>query len=399
MKLDFPIILDGATGSELIKRGLPSGVCQEKWIIDNPELIIALQREYEEAGSRLVLAPTFGAIAHKLAHYGLEAEAPRINASLIEISKRAVSDNVLVAADISPTGLFPAPYGDESMESLVEKYSAQLSAHDRADVVVSETNMSVADARAAVIAAKRLYDKPIFVTFTVDETGRTMMGASSAALLIIFRALGVSAFGFNCGSGPSEMLSVIESLSDIRGDLPLIAKPNAGLPKMVSGKETYTMSPEDLASYAEAFAKAGVLAFGGCCGTTPEHIRTLSSAVSRLSFDYEIPTAAEYLATEREIVPVSEISLSDEISCSEFLMDDLMDCFDKCPLVRISSDDDIALFEENQHAAQLPVCIACDDARLLERALTSYNGRAGVVTKSKDTLRVADFFGAYVFER
>ncbi len=396
MKLTFPIVLDGATGSELMKRGLPPGVCQEKWITETPEPLMELQREYEAAGSRLVLAPTFGAISHKLAHYGLESEAFEINRALVDVSKRAVSDNVLVAADVSPTGLFPAPYGGETMESLVKKYSAQLSAHSAADVVVSETNMSIADARAAVIAAKRLYDKPILVTFTVDESGRTMMGATAEAALVIFRALGVSAFGFNCGSGPAEMLSVIESLSDIRGNLPLIAKPNAGLPQMVDGKETYTMSPEELASYAERFAKAGVRAFGGCCGTSPEHIRALSEAVSFLSFDIEGEAAPEHLATERVILPVSEISLSDEIACSEFLMDDLMDCFDKCPLIRISSNDDISIFEENQHAAALPICIVCDDAHLLSRALVSYNGRAGVKTSCKEALSIAEFFGAYI---
>ena len=398
MKINFPVILDGATGSELMKRGLPSGVCQEKWITENPTAITELQREYEAAGSGIVYAPTFGAIAHKLSHYGLEAEEEELNRALVDISKTSVSDNVLVAADLAASGLFLAPYGDETMESLVDKYSGELRGQGEADIVVSETNMTVSDARAAVIAAKRMYDKPIFVTFTVDENGRTMTGADAAAALVIFRALGVAAFGFNCGAGPAEMLKNIEALKDVRGSLPLIAKPNAGLPVMVDGKETYEMSPEDLASYAEKLARAGVRAFGGCCGTTPSHIKALAEAVSQLSFDYETPTCEEMLATERVTLPVSEVILSDEIECSEFLLDDLMDCEQVCPLVRISRDADIACFEENQHAAALPVCIVCDDSELLSRALMSYNGRAGVKSTAPDAKEIADFYGAYILD-
>lgn len=398
MKIKFPVILDGATGSELMKRGLPSGVCQEKWITENPTAITALQREYEAAGSEIVYAPTFGAIAHKLAHHGLEAEEEALSRALVDISKSAVKDTTLVAADLAASGLFIAPYGDETMESLIEKYSSALRGQSEADLVVSETNMTISDARAAVIAAKRMYDKPIFVTFTVDENGRTMTGATAEAALVIFRAMGVSAFGFNCGAGPAEMLKNVEALECVRGSLPLIAKPNAGLPIMVDGKETYEMSPEDLASYAEKLAKAGVRAFGGCCGTTPSHIKALSAVVSALPFDYENPTCEEMLATERVTLPVSEVTLSKEIVCSEFLMDDLMDCYDTCPLVRISKAEDIQILEENQHAAALPVCIACDEAALLERALVSYNGRAGVKSTSPDAKKIADFYGAYILD-
>lgn len=399
MKINFPVILDGATGSELMKRGLPSGVCQEKWITENPEAATELQREYEASGSEIVYAPTFGAIAHKLSHHGLEAEEESLSRTLVDISKAAVKDTTLVAADLAASGLFLAPYGDETMESLIEKYSGALRGQGAADLVVSETNMAVSDARAAVIAAKRMYgDKPIFVTFTVDENGRTMTGATAEAALVIFRALGVSAFGFNCGAGPKEMLKNIEALENVRGNLPLIAKPNAGLPVMVDGKETYEMSPEELASYAERFAAAGVRAFGGCCGTTPSHIKALSEAVSKISFDCENPTCEEMLATERVTLPVSEVTLSDEIACSEFLMDDLMDCFDVCPLVRISKDEDIQILEENQHAATLPVCIACDDGELLARALVSYNGRAGVKSTSPDAKKITCFYGAYILD-
>lgn len=396
MDIKFPAVLDGATGSELMKKGLPAGECQEKWIIDNPQAIYALQHEYEEAGSNLVLAPTFGAIAHKLSAFGLSENTEEINRELVAISKKAVSESVLVAADVTASGLFLAPYGDETMESLVERYSEQLCGCEAADVVVSETNMSIADARAAVIAAKKLYDKPVFVTFTVDENGRTMMGADASAALVIFRSLGVSAFGFNCGFGPREMLGVISSLDEVRGNLPLIAKPNAGLPQMIDGKEMYSMEPCELASYAQDFADAGVRLFGGCCGTNPAHIRALSEAVAKVSFKEEKREEREFLANERAYIAVEDVVLSDEIACSELLADDLMCCMDVCPLVRISTPEDVSVFEENQNMAQLPICIACDDSDLLSDALLSYNGRAGIKSTCPDAENVAKFYGAYI---
>lgn len=395
--LKLPLILDGATGSCLIERGLPAGVCPEKWISENPDVISALQREYEDAGSDLVLAPTFGAMAHKLSHFGLEVETEALNKKLFAISRAAVSDDVLVAADVSASGLFIAPYGDDTMETLVEKYSEQISHLTDADVIVSETNMTISDARAAVIAAKRLCDKPIFVTFTFDAEGRTMMGATAESALCIFRALGVSAFGLNCGTGPDGMVSVFEKLSPLSGGFPLIAKPNAGLPVIRDGKETYDMSPEKLASFVEKLHSLGVSIFGGCCGTGPQHIKAISEEVKKLpSSERSEISYTEYLATERTILAVRDVTLSDEIAVSDFLADDLMDCFDTCPLVRIKSDDDVRIFEENQHAAQNPVVFISEDTTLLERVLLSYNGRAGVVLSSPEQEKSAHFFGAYI---
>lgn len=395
--LKLPLMLDGATGSCLMERGLPSGIAPEKWISENPDIISALQQEYEEAGSGLVLAPTFGAMTHKLAHFGLGAETGTLNKKLLAISRAAVSENVLVAADVSASGLFIAPYGDETMETLTDKYSEQISHLTDADVIVSETNMTISDARAAVIAAKRLCDKPIFVTFTFDSEGRTMMGATAESALCIFRALGVSAFGLNCGTGPDGMVSVFEKLAPLAEGFPLIAKPNAGLPAMVDGKETYSMSPEDLASFAEKFYSLGVRIFGGCCGTNPLHIKAIAEEVKKLPKSVASKTGcAEYLATERTILAVRDVTLSGEIEVTDFLADDLMDCLDTCPLVRITSSEDVRIFEENQHMAQNPVVFISEDTTLLEKALLSYNGRAGVVLSSPEQEKSAHFFGAYI---
>lgn len=395
--LKFPIILDGATGSELIARGLPTGVCPEEWILNNPDVAQGLQKEYIASGSRVVLAPTFGASLPKLSQYGLSDRIKEMNEALVKLSKTAAGEDAIVAGDVSASGLFIAPYGDESMQSLVDIYSAQLCHLHGADILLSETNITIADARAAVIAAKRIFDKPVFVTFTMDADGRTVTGASAAAALVIFRAMGVSAFGFNCGAGPAEMVGVAKKISELAKGFPIIAKPNAGLPTLCDGEEKYSMEPREFASYAEELAQSGVLVFGGCCGTGPKHIRALADKVLKLSFENPSYSAEEYLATEREIIRCSDVSMSEEITCSEFLMDDLMDCLDVCPLVRIACDEDVKNLEENQHAAAMPVIIACDDDNLLDKALLSYNGRAGVKSAAPRAQELAKFYGAYIF--
>lgn len=391
-------MLDGATGTELIKRGMPSGACPEGWILEHPDVIAELQREYADAGSDIVLAPTFGAIRAKLEAGGVNGDVTEINRKLAEISRSAVPDSVAVAADVSPTGFFIAPFGDETMNGLISIYEEQMSAFDRCDIVISETNMTVSDARAAMLAAKRILKKPIFVTFTCNPEGRTMTGASVAAALVICKSLGASAFGLNCGSGPEEMLEVIKTMAPYAGSLPLIAKPNAGLPDISGGETHYHMAPEDMAAYAAPFFDAGVRIFGGCCGTTPAHIRAVSDALSALDAGKTPSETVEYLASEREIIPVSDAEFSDEIACSEFLADDLYDCAGLCPTIRISREEDIAILEENQHAAALPVCIACDDGAFLEAALISYNGRAAVKSCAPRAKELCSYYGAYILD-
>ncbi len=392
--MKFPLILDGATGTELIKRGMPRGACPEAWVLENPEVIRAIQKEYAEVGANVVLAPTFGANRPRLSGHGFGDKVKIMNEALIALSKSAVPEGVLVAADMSPCGLFIAPFGDETMESLVKIYTEQAEAQTEADLVMCETNMSVAECRAAIIAVKKATGKPVFATFTCDQNGRTMTGASALAAYVICRSLGVAAFGLNCSSGPEEMLEVIKTLTEY-ADIPLIAKPNAGLPELSGGEEKYNMQPSEFASFAKGFLDAGVGAIGGCCGTNPSHIKALSEALSGAGMKEPAPKR-EFLATEREIIPVDEAEFSEEISCSDFLADDLADCFDTCPTVRIRSVEDAKCLEENQHGASLPVCIACDEAEALSAALLSYNGRAAVKSTCAEAEEICAFYGAYL---
>ncbi|HNZ27169.1 MAG TPA: homocysteine S-methyltransferase family protein [Spirochaetota bacterium] len=275
------LILDGATGTELQKRGMPKGVCPEKWVSENPDSIIAVQKDYIEAGSNVVYSCTFGANRFKLEEFGLENEVYALNKRLVEISREAVGKSAYVAGDMSPTGKFVEPFGDVNFDNMVSIYSEQAKGllDGGADFFVIETMIDIQETRAAVIAIKELCDLPIIVSMTFGEDGYTLTGTDPVTALVCLQSLGVDAFGCNCSTGPDKMIEVIKSLKPY-SKIPLVAKPNAGLPKLINGKTIFDMSVKEFGSYAEEFVKAGVNLYGGCCGTSPEYIKEISTITS-----------------------------------------------------------------------------------------------------------------------
>ena len=268
--------MDGATGSILLKRGMPSGVCNEEWIANNPELITALQREYAEAGSDMILAATFGANAITLNDHKKSDCVEDLNTRLFQISKMANPDKI-ICGDVSMTGAILEPAGDTSFEELINVYKEQISALAKAgaEVIVIETIITLSDARAAVIAAKEVCDLPIMVTMSFTESGITLYGTSPEAAIITLQAMGVDAIGVNCGVGPDKILPVVERMAKF-AKVPLIVKPNAGLPKTNEAGETYyDMTPEEFASHFKAILDKGVYFIGGCCGTSPDFIKAI----------------------------------------------------------------------------------------------------------------------------
>ena len=198
------IILDGATGSNLIKAGMPNGVCPEKWIIDNPKVLIDLQREYVRSGSNIVLAPTFTGNRIKLAEYGLDDDIVNVNTRLVEISKEAVEGKAYVAGDISMTGRSLEPVGDMLFEDLVDVYKEQVKILDAAgvDLFIIETMMSLQECRAALLAVKETSKLPVIVSLTYNEDGRTLYGTSPDIAMIVLQSMGADAVGLNCSLGP-----------------------------------------------------------------------------------------------------------------------------------------------------------------------------------------------------
>ena len=383
MELTFPLILDGATGTELQKRGFTGSDCAELWTLEHPEAILEIQRGYVEAGSRILYTPTFGANRTKLEAHGIFNQVGDFNRRLAALSKEAAGGRAWVAGDIAPTGLFLYPLGDTSFEELVDIYTEQAAALEEAgvDLFVIETMMTLAEARAAVLAVKSVSDKPVFVSFTCDENGRTLSGSDVTALLQIMQGMGVDAFGLNCSVGPDEMVKQLKRLREI-ARVPLIAKPNAGVPEVVDGETVYCCPPAAFTAHLEEMAAAGVWMFGGCCGTDAGHIRALSEALPALTLVSPAPQHSEALpcATEKALFFLPpDVAVGEAMPVTVDLEDRLEEALDTdAPVLTlaITSPDELEDFAACQVLITKPLCLNCADAELLEQALRLYQGRA-----------------------
>lgn len=288
------LILDGATGSNLQKRGMPTGVCPEEWILEHADVMCGLQQEYIQAGTDILYAPTFSGNRIKLEEYGLVDKIREMNHGLVQISKDAIAKEgkegqVFVAGDITMTGKQVEPIGPLPFEELVDIYKEQIQYLEEAgvDLLVVETMMSLQECRAAVIAAKEVSSLPIMVTLTFNEDGRTLFGTDPGTASLVLTTLGADAIGVNCSVGPDKMIAVVEQMKRYT-ELPIICKPNAGLPQMVNGETIYDMNAEDFAANMIPLARAGADILGGCCGTTPEHIGKLVEALVKDGIDKEL---------------------------------------------------------------------------------------------------------------
>ena len=383
MEMRFPLILDGATGTQLQKRGYQGDVSAEQWVLDHPDSIRDIQRRYVQAGSRVVYAPTFGANRQKLEERGIFNQTAEYNRRLVALSRQAVDTRAWVAGDISPPGLFLAPLGEASFEELVDIYAEQAAGLEQAgvDLFVVETMMTLADARAAVLAIRSVSDKPIFVTFTCDESGRCLSGTDVAAALVVLQGMGVSAFGLNCSTGPEQMLVQLRRLRDY-ARVPLIAKPNAGMPVTVDGKTTYDCTPEEFVRWVPDMLQAGTAIFGGCCGTDEDYIAALAGALKNAKFVRPEPKYPDLLpaATEKDVryLPV-DAGHGPVVSGAEHMEDGLTEAMeDGFPMAAVAIDswEDVDALADCQYMISKPLCLVCDQADLLEAALRIYQGRA-----------------------
>ena len=277
------MLLDGATGTELQKKGMPVGVAPEKWVLDNQDALVSLQQEYFQAGSNAVLSFTFGANRPKLNEFGLGAYVRDINRRLVEISRRAAGKDGLVAGDISSTGMFIEPFGDLAFETAVNHYKEQVAGllEGGADFIIIETMIDLQEARAALIAVKETCDLPVCVSMTFNEDGRTLTGTDPVAALITLQSLGADTVGCNCSTGPANMLEFIRAMKPY-SKVPLLAKPNAGLPRLIGDRTVFDMKADEFGSFGPLFAEAGVSLIGGCCGSDPAYIMELRSGLQDL---------------------------------------------------------------------------------------------------------------------
>lgn len=411
-------ILDGATGSNLLKRGMPYGVCPELWVCENREVMVQLQKEYIANGSNIIYAPTFSGNRIKLKEYGLLDRMEELNRTLVEISKEAAQDKALVAGDITMTGAQLEPLGELTFDELVDIYKEQIQIIVDAgvDLIVVETMMSLQETRAAVLAAREVCELPIMATLSFKENGKTLYGVSAKSAVVVLQGLGVDAIGINCSAGPDKMLPVIEEMKQF-ATVPVIAKPNAGMPKLeADGTTGYDMNAEDFADYMEKLVEAGAGIIGGCCGTTPEFIGRIAKLTgkdagyraSQISKKTNVDTAVEevaknqedrvLLASEREVFIFSagqklcigsEINFSENEELVEEYQDDIYDtvvdlAFDMedADIIAISTKAEnvkeaeamLAVAEELARNVNVPLMIVSESLETIEFMLRHYSG-------------------------
>lgn len=304
------VILDGATGTNLQKAGMKSGDCPEQWIVDHPDIFVNLQKQYIEAGADVLYAPTFTSTGIKLAEYGLEKEQKSLIHKLTKLTKEAVklsgSDRrIYILGDISMTGQQLEPVGTMAFEELVEIYKQEVSCllEEGVDGFVIETMMSLQECRAALLAVKEMCDLPVMVTLTYQEDGRTLYGTSPETAVVVLQAMGADAVGINCSSGPDRMLAAVEQMARY-AQVPLVVKPNAGLPQLLNGETVFDMDSDCFTEYMMRLVDAGASVLGGCCGTTPEYIRKLAEALKEKTFQKRETHAMRTLTTERTVTEI-----------------------------------------------------------------------------------------------
>ena len=381
MNITFPLILDGAMGTQLQKKGMPAGVCPEKWVLENPDKAIAIQSAYVDAGSQIIYSPTFGANSCRLESHGIFNKVEEYNIELVKIAKASAKDKALVAGDISSTGEMLYPLGNMSFEDFYDVYHEQASALEKAgvDLFVVETMSNIVEARAAVLAIKDVSSKPIFASFSCNQFGKTMMGTDICAALMIMQGMGVDAFGLNCSVGPEEMLTQIKRLNKI-SSVPLIAKANAGLPMRQGVLTVYSVDAKSYAKYIPELANAGVKIFGSCCGSDENYIKEIKKALDSSSFNEIKPECLDLLpaSSEKEMFLLDpSVSVSQVFACDDELEDNIAE-LEEGELfgIEIRSLADVSAFADIQYMIKNPLCIVCDDGDLLERTLRHYQGRA-----------------------
>ncbi|MCX7816775.1 MAG: homocysteine S-methyltransferase family protein [Syntrophales bacterium] len=422
------VVLDGATGTELQKRGMPVGVSPELWCLEHRDVIAEIHRAYREAGSDVVYTCTFGANRQKLMEYGFR-DVATVNRELAEVARRAVGSGGLVAGDIGPTGRFVEPFGDLPFEEAVEIFKEQAKGlmEGGVDLFVIETMMDIQEARAALLAVKELGDYFTIVTMTFEKDGRTLGGTDPITALVTLQSLGADAVGCNCSVGPREMISWIEGMFPY-ARVPLIAKPNAGLPRLEDRRTVFEMGPEEFGSYVKAFIERGVSILGGCCGTGPEHIAALSRNLKDLSPPSPKPYRVGVLSSARShcvvgetrntplvigerINPTGKKDLQEELRAGKMDMvrrlarEQVLQGADLLDInVGVPGIDEAGVIGDVIKAVvavtDVPLVIDTKDTKALERALRIYPGRAlvnsitGEEAKMRELLPLASKYGA-----
>lgn len=410
------VILDGATGTQLFKIGMPADACPEKWAVENPDALIAVQKSYVECGTDILYTFSMGGNVIKLAEYGLQPQTRELNRKLAELARQAVAGNALVAGDISSCGILLEPYGEITFEQSVESYKEQIRGllEGGVDLFVIETMMDIQETRAALIAIRELCDLPVMVTMTYEDGMRTLMGTDPVTALVTLQSLGADAVGCNCSCGPAEMVDIIRAMKPY-ARVPLVVKPNAGKPRLVNGKTVFNMDADTFCSYAQALVDAGANALGGCCGTSPEYIKKLSAIAGKLTAQKPADATCAMASSGRRTVfirrdqPLTVIGERLNPTGKKFLREALVqnDMDKVAQLAREQMEAGADLLDVNagvpgldekktltdmvravMDAVPLPLCLDSSNPEALEAALRIYPGRAIINSVSGEKVKM-----------
>ena len=276
------LVADGATGTTYQGLGLPLGTAPEEWLFQAPERVVGVHRAFVEAGADLILTNTFGATPLRLQHTSLPGRVRDVNVRAVSLAREAARNGTLVAGSMGPTGHLFEPLGPLTRDECVDNYVQQAGAltEGGADLLVLETFFSLDEALAAIEGTYGVSDLPVVVSFSFDQGTRTMMGHSPVQVVEAVAALGVAAVGSNCGRSLADADVVVGELIGAAGELPVWAKPNAGVPRVVGDAVVYEADPETLARHARSYAEQGARIVGGCCGSGPEHVGAIARAIA-----------------------------------------------------------------------------------------------------------------------
>jgi 5-methyltetrahydrofolate--homocysteine methyltransferase len=278
------LISDGAWGTFLHQKGLKVDECPESWNLERPDDVLEIAASYVEAGADIVLTNSFGGSPAKLKGYGLSDQTYELNLAAAKISKEAATDRALVLGSVGPTGKMVF-MGEISEDDLLEGFKEQVKglAEGGADGIVIETMSDLEEARVAILAAKSISELDVACTFTFSKTQtgeyRTMMGTGVEEFLEMAKEAGADVIGANCGNGTAGMIEIVKEIRALDSDIPVLVHANAGLPVYEDGKTIFPETPSEMATQMEDLVRAGANIVGGCCGTTPDHIRYISRII------------------------------------------------------------------------------------------------------------------------
>ena len=394
------IILDGAMGTVLQQRGLKPGGIGELLNLTDPELLKSVYRDYIQAGSQIIYANTFGANALKLSGTGHGVEEV-ISAAIRTAREAGAGTETKVALDVGPLGQLLEPMGTLTFERAYDLFREMMEAGAKAgaDLVVIETMTDLYEAKAALLAAKEATDLPVFVTMSFEASGRTFTGCTAASMARTLEGLGADAIGLNCSLGPDLLLPILKEIC-ANTSLPVIAKPNAGLPDPVDGH--YDMDPESFAAAVLPCLEAGVTIFGGCCGTSPDYIRTLKKALEGKAPVKRPHPVGAFVCSSVTACPISGVRVIGERinptgkkRFQQALLEQDLDYILDVAVAQEDAGADILdvnvgypgidevemlprVVKKLQSAVSLPLQLDSTNAEALEAALRVYNGKAAV---------------------